>query len=183
MATYAGFAASETDMQAPTVSEHAPSVMSDATAKTDGKCEQSQTAPVSHGLRNRVQRVEASLHLGRPVTDAELLQHSRDCSDLMHVCYGLFEAGKGVSTAQKPSAGSTRPSTPAPACRLSGRPSARHRFSPPSAQRTSWTTATGLASRSRQTRGRREEAALLLAVRVLRLRSSRVQACPLGAGR
>jgi hypothetical protein len=96
MATYAGFAASETDMQAPTVSEHAPSVMSDATAKTDGKCEQSQTAPVSHGLRNRVQRVEASLHLGRPVTDAELLQHSRDCSDLMHVCYGLFEAGKGA---------------------------------------------------------------------------------------
>jgi hypothetical protein len=97
MATYAGFAAPETHMQAPTVSEHAPSAVSDGIPKGCDLCKQSPTnASADHTVRNRVQRVEASLHLGRPVSDADLLQHARDCSDLMHVCYGLFEAGKGA---------------------------------------------------------------------------------------
>jgi hypothetical protein len=83
------------------VSDSAPSVGADASPKgADSRQhfaeERDGQSRVSHSLRNRVQRVEASLHLGRPVTDAELLQHSRDCSDLMHVCYGLFEAGKGA---------------------------------------------------------------------------------------
>jgi hypothetical protein len=83
------------------VSDSAPSVGACASSQgADSRQhfaeERDGQSRVSHSLRNRVQRVEASLHLGRPVTDAELLQHARDCSDLMHVCYGLFEAGKGA---------------------------------------------------------------------------------------
>jgi hypothetical protein len=87
-------------MTSPSISDSAPSVGADASPKgADSRQhfaeERDGQSRVSHSLRNRVQRVEASLHLGSPVTDAELLQHSRDCSDLMHVCYGLFEAGMG----------------------------------------------------------------------------------------
>jgi hypothetical protein len=88
-------------MTSPSISDSAPSVGACASPKgADSRQhfaeERDGQSRVSHSLRNRVQLVEASLHLGRPVTDAELLQHSRDCSDLMHVCYGLFEAGKGA---------------------------------------------------------------------------------------
>lgn len=45
--------------------------------------------------RCRMERILRDLQAGRQVPDQDLLQHAQDCTDLMNVSYGMFEAGQG----------------------------------------------------------------------------------------